>query len=66
MSWWSAVRRSTSATTRWSVVFETPGPAGKRRSVLRTFVTFTTGVEELADWLAATGVSEVVMEATAQ
>lgn len=45
----------------------TPSPSGKaRRSELRVFVTFTSGLEELADWLTESGVSEVVMEATGQ
>jgi transposase len=45
----------------------TPSPSGKtRRSELRVFVTFTSGLEELADWLTQSGVSEVVMEATGQ
>ena len=45
----------------------TPSPSGKtRRSELRVFVTFTSGLEELADWLTDSGVSEVVMEATGQ
>jgi transposase len=44
-----------------------PNPSGKRRiSELRTFPTFTSGLEELADWLTAHGVTEVVMEATGQ
>jgi transposase len=42
----------------------TPDPSGGRRSELRVFVTFTSGLEELADWLADNGVTEVVMEAT--
>ena len=43
----------------------TPDPTGKgRRAQLRAFATFTSGLEELADWLAANGVVEVVMEAT--
>src|SRR6266508_1378559 len=33
-------------------------------SELRMFPTFTSGLEALADWLTANGVSEVVMEAT--
>jgi len=37
-----------------------------RRSELRTFSTFTSGIEELASWLTANGVVEVVMEATGQ
>lgn len=45
----------------------TPGPSPRRRvSELRTFLTFTSGLEELADWLTANGVVEVVMEATGQ
>jgi transposase len=43
----------------------TPRPSGKGRRVqLRVFPTFTSSLEELADWLAANGVVEVVMEAT--
>ena len=33
---------------------------------LRTFPTFTSGLEALADWLTAEGVTQVVMEATGQ
>ena len=45
----------------------TPAKSGKgRNSELRTFVTFTSGIEELADWLTANGISKVVMEATGQ
>ncbi len=45
----------------------TPAPSGRgRSSELRTFVTFTSGLEELADWLSAKGIVEVVMEATGQ
>ena len=33
---------------------------------VRTFPTFTSGLEALADWLAAEGVTQVVMEATGQ
>ena len=44
-----------------------PGPSGKRRrSELRAFPTFTSGLEELADWLTGHGVTEVVLEATGQ
>jgi transposase len=44
-----------------------PGPSGKsRRSELRVFPTFTSGLEALADWMSANGVVEVVMEATGQ
>jgi transposase len=43
----------------------TPRLSGKGRQVeLRVFPTFTSSLEELADWLAANGVVEVVMEAT--
>ena len=43
----------------------TPSSSGRgRSSELRTFLTFTSGLEELADWLSANGVVEVVMEAT--
>ena len=45
----------------------TPSATGRgRSSELRTFSTFTSGLEELADWLTANGVVEVVMEATGQ
>ena len=41
-------------------------PAGKggRRQEVRSFPTFTSGLEALAGWLAAEGVTRVVMEAT--
>ena len=45
----------------------TPSQSGSgRTSELRTFPTFTSGLEQLADWLTANGVVEVVMEATGQ
>jgi transposase len=45
----------------------TPGPGGKgRRSELRVFPTFTSGLEALADWMTANRVVGVVMEATGQ
>jgi transposase len=44
----------------------TPGKGGKRRQEVRTFPTFTASVEAMADWLAAEGVTHVVMEATGQ
>jgi transposase len=45
----------------------TPGPRGKgRQSELRVFPTFTSGLEALAEWMTASGVVEVVMEATGQ
>lgn len=43
----------------------TPGPAGKGRAKqTRTFSSFTKSLEAMADWFAAEGVTEVVMEAT--
>lgn len=44
----------------------TPGEGSKRRQEIRTFPTFTASLEELAGWLAAEGVTQVVMEATGQ
>ena len=45
----------------------TPAVTGRgRHSETRTFLTFTSGLEELADWLTASGVVQVVMEATGQ
>ena len=45
----------------------TPSPTGPGRNAeLRTFSTFTSGLEQLADWLTANGIVEVVMEATGQ
>jgi transposase len=49
-----------------------PDPAGagrgreRRRQEVRTYPTFTSGLETLADWLQAEGVTQVVMEATGQ
>ena len=43
----------------------TPRPAGiGRRKETRTFASFTGQLEAMADWFAAEGVTEVVMEAT--
>jgi transposase len=42
----------------------TPSSGRRRSSQSRTFATFTSGLEQLADWLTASGVVEVVMEAT--
>jgi transposase len=43
----------------------TPRPAGRgRRGETRSFPSFTSGLEAMADWFAAEGVSEVAMEAT--
>jgi Transposase len=39
---------------------------GGRRQEVRTYPTFTSGLEALAGWLAAEGVTRVVMEATGQ
>ena len=45
-----------------------PGGAGRgrRRQEVRTYPTFTSSLEALADWLQAEGVRKVVMEATGQ
>jgi transposase len=44
-----------------------PAPDSRaRRQEVRTFATFTAGLEALADWLAVEGVTQVVMEATGQ
>ena len=43
-----------------------PDGHGGRGQEVRTFPTFTSGLEALADWLAAEGVTQVVMEATGQ
>jgi len=43
----------------------TPGPDGRgRHKETRTFLSFTGDVEAMANWFAAEGVAEVVMEAT--
>lgn len=42
----------------------TPGDNGERRSQIKTFSTFTTDLEALADWMTTEGVTSVVMEAT--
>jgi len=43
-----------------------PDGGGGRAQEVRTFLTFTSGLEALAGWLAAEGVTQVVMEATGQ
>jgi transposase len=43
-----------------------PDGRGGRRQEVRTYATFTAGLEALADWLAAEGVTQAVMEATGQ
>lgn len=43
-----------------------PGRGRARRQEIRTFATFTAGLEALAGWLSAEGISHVVMEATGQ
>jgi hypothetical protein len=43
-----------------------PDGQGGRRQEVRTFATFTSGLEALAGWLTAEGVTQVVMEATGQ
>jgi transposase len=39
-------------------------PAGRDEKSVRTFATFTTDLERLADWLVACGITSVAMEAT--
>ena len=43
-----------------------PDGGGGRRQEVRTYPSFTEGLEGLADWLAEEGVTQVVMEATGQ
>jgi transposase len=43
-----------------------PDGRGGRAQEVRTFPTFTSGLEALAGWLAAEAVTQVVMEATGQ
>jgi transposase len=47
-----------------------PGGAGRgrrrRRQEIRTYPTFTSSLEALADWLQTEGITQVVMEATGQ
>jgi len=43
-----------------------PGAGGRRRQEIRTFPACSAGLEALADWLVAEGVTQVVMEATGQ
>lgn len=47
-----------------TVCVRTPDGAGGRRKQTRTFTTFTSELERMADWLATEAVTEVVMEAT--
>ena len=39
---------------------------GRRRQEVRTYPTFTSSLQTLADWLQTEGVTQVVMEATGQ
>ena len=43
-----------------------PDERGGRAQEVRTFPTFTSGLEALAGWLAGEGVTRVVLEATGQ
>jgi transposase len=43
-----------------------PDGQGGRTQEVRTFPSFTSGLEALAGWLTAEGVAQVVMEATGQ
>ena len=45
-------------------VCSSPGPGRKRSQVVKEFPTFTAELVALRDWLAAEGVTQVVMEAT--
>ena len=71
-SWsWNGPRRWMSARSRWWPPIGVPDAAGVgrgrgRRQEVRTYPTFTSSLETLADWLAAEGVTQVVMEATGQ
>jgi transposase len=49
-----------------TVCVRTPGASGKRHQEIRTYRTFTGRLHELADWLTAERVTQVVMEATGQ
>jgi transposase len=44
----------------------TPDESGGRRQEIRTYATFTSRLEDLAEWLASEGVTQVAMEATGQ
>jgi transposase len=46
------------------VALRVPDGAGGRRQEIRTFRTFTYGLEQLVGWLMSEGVTQVVMEAT--
>jgi transposase len=48
------------------VVARVPDGRGGRHQQVRTFQTFTSGLEALADWLAGAEITQVVMEATGQ
>lgn len=41
-----------------------PGPGGQSEKAIRTFGTMTADLEQMADWLAAHGVTHVAMEST--
>ena len=41
-----------------------PDGAGGRRQEVYSYPTFSSGLESLAEWLAAEGVTQVVLEAT--
>ncbi len=44
----------------------TPEGSGGRRQEIRTYATFTSRLEDLAEWLASEGVTQVAMGATGQ
>ncbi len=47
------------------VCIRVPDGKGGRRKETRTYETFTSSLESMADWLAAQGITEIAMEATA-
>jgi hypothetical protein len=59
-----------SARTRWWPPIRVPDPpagVGDDATLeVRTYPTFTSSLEALADWLQTEGVTQVVMEATGQ
>jgi hypothetical protein len=72
-SWsWNGPRRWMSARMRWwpasasLMLLVSVGVAGVATLEVRTYPTFTSSLETLADWLTAEGVTQVVMEATGQ
>jgi hypothetical protein len=68
---WNGPRRWRSARTRWwppaSLTLPARVGVGDDAALeVRTYPTFTSSLEALADWLQAEGVTQAVMEATGQ